>query len=355
MSEERIIELLLKRHSGSLSPSEEEELNRYLVKDPDSIYKEEYISQLWKSINFDRTNNALESHSKQFQEQFIEINEERLEQINMTQTNGKNKKDKLLIYFGTATIVVLLLFLTSVYFDFSKRTTNNITEIRSERGIRKELHLPDGTKVWLNADSKMSFDFSSESIRKVFLEGEAFFDVAKRADSPFLIETKEMTVRVLGTSFNIKAYPTDGISEATLISGAVELSFNRNPKEKIRLRPNEKISFSKPLEKTIKKTAIKKYKITLGHLSKINLENEELIQEISWTKNRLIFSDEPMRTLIPKLERWYNIHIQVLDPAIYEKKFTGSVVNEDISHMLTALQLIDYFDFKLNGNDVILF
>src|SRR5690606_28811338 len=95
----------------------------------------------------------------------------------------------------------------------------NRIEIMTQKGVRKQLVLPDGTKVWLNADSKLSYDNSmnDNDVRSVDLEGEAFFDVAKDVDRPFLIETKEISIKVLGTVFNVKAYPDEDKTETTLL------------------------------------------------------------------------------------------------------------------------------------------
>src|SRR5690606_31670859 len=116
-------------------------------------------------------------------------------------------------------------------------------EIVAERGVRKQLVLPDGTKVWLNADSRLVYDGLLEGdTREVRLEGEAYFDVTRNVNRPFIITTDKISIRVLGTTFNVKAYPDDARTEATLISGEIELSVNDRPREKILMQPNEKVA-----------------------------------------------------------------------------------------------------------------
>ena len=110
------------------------------------------------------------------------------------------------------------------------------------QGSRTHLTLPDGTMVWLNAGSRLSYGKNyNTATREVNLTGEAFFDVAHNTQKPFLIHTARIDVQVLGTSFNVKSYPTDRTTEATLIRGSIEVSIKDRPSEKIILRPDEKL------------------------------------------------------------------------------------------------------------------
>ena len=117
-----------------------------------------------------------------------------------------------------------------------------VNEINTAEGSRTHLTLPDGTKVWLNAGSHLSYGKTyNAATREVNLTGEAFFDVARNSQKPFLIHTARIDIQVLGTSFNVKSYPTDRTTEATLIRGSIEVSIKDRPSEKIILRPNEKL------------------------------------------------------------------------------------------------------------------
>ncbi|HVW62489.1 MAG TPA: FecR domain-containing protein, partial [Puia sp.] len=118
-------------------------------------------------------------------------------------------------------------------------------EITTRYGTRNFLELPDGSKLWLNAGSKVKY---AEDRRELTLEGEAFFDVKHDPDHPFIIHTGKLDVRVLGTSFNVKAYPNDSTIETTLIKGKVEIDFPGNTRSGIVLRPNEKVVIPKKEE-----------------------------------------------------------------------------------------------------------
>jgi ferric-dicitrate binding protein FerR (iron transport regulator) len=115
-------------------------------------------------------------------------------------------------------------------------------EVFTAVGSRTHMTLPDGTKVWLNAGSRIHYEKSfGEQGREISLVGEAFFDVASNPKKPFIIHTAKLDIRVLGTSFNVKSYPSDKTTEATLVRGMIEVSILDRPADKIVLKPNEKL------------------------------------------------------------------------------------------------------------------
>ena len=120
-------------------------------------------------------------------------------------------------------------------------------EVAARPGVRTKVVLPDGTQVWLNSNSKLKYspDFNLHS-REVDLEGEAYFDVAKDMERPFIVHASTIDVRVLGTAFTIKSYPQDETIEATLLKGAIEISGRDNPgAPRIILKPDEKLVLNK--------------------------------------------------------------------------------------------------------------
>src|SRR5690606_10988350 len=158
------------------------------------------------------------------------------------------------IYFKYAFALGLFIILGVLFFNWDSSLFSgkdnaivNRIEIMTQKGVRKQLILPDGTEVWLNADSKLSYDNSmnDSDIRSVNLEGEAFFDVVKDVHRPFYIVTKEISIKVLGTAFNVKAYPEENKTETSLLRGSIELVVNERPKEKFMLKPNEKLAVTK--------------------------------------------------------------------------------------------------------------
>jgi len=202
-------------------------------------------------------------------------------------------------------------------------TLSHFNEIMVSPGTRTKVQLPDGTQVWVNADSKFSYPESFKGqTREVFLDGEAYFDVVKDPKHPFIVHTSGINIRVLGTAFNVKAYKAEHTIEATLVHGLIEVTKTEHPEEsKIILRPHEKLIFDKFVkEESITKSVsgnaehAEAYKlpspaITIAPLSKFIADSA--IKETSWIYNRLSFEDEKFEDLALKIERWFNVKMTI--------------------------------------------
>jgi transmembrane sensor len=168
-------------------------------------------------------------------------------------------------------------------------------------------HLPDGTSVTLNSESTLRYPaaFTGQT-REVTLTGEAFFDVIKDHEHPFIIHTDKMNVKVLGTAFDVKSYPNDAVSETTLIRGAIEVTLKDRPSDRIILKPKEKLIVTNDAA-TIKKTQGKgavndttpAAQYVLTSLSYIR-QNDSTVSETSWINNRFAFDDDNFATLAKK-------------------------------------------------------
>jgi transmembrane sensor len=228
--------------------------------------------------------------------------------------------------------------------------------IETKLGARSRMELPDGTTVWLNAGSILTYPspFYSPN-REVTLDGEAFFDVRKDPVHPFIVHTSSMNIKVLGTSFNIKAYAHDKVMEATLIKGSVEITRKDAPNAPtILLRPNEKLIFRTlpPVSSNallpISSTSISNVEVT----SLKPYKGSGDLVETSWVNNRLEFSAESFEDLAAKMERWYNVRISFDSDALKSYKFTGSFEKETIRQALEELKLTARFNYKSNNNDI---
>ena len=219
-------------------------------------------------------------------------------------------------------------------------------------GATKKIHLPDGTEVLLNAGSELQYaaDFNT-SHRTVQLSGEAFFDVKKDAERPFIINTGKMNIRVLGTAFNVKAYPEDKTSEASLIRGAIEVSMHGDPKKKFILRPNEKIVFpNNTLPGSNELVALQREGYALSNVS-INPVDNSVI-ETAWTNNRLAFMNERFGDIAQQLERKFEVKLHFEDSTAAGLRFTATFEDEDIRETLEALQYSLPFNFRIDKKDI---
>jgi transmembrane sensor len=228
----------------------------------------------------------------------------------------------------------------------------------SRAGERKSFQLPDGSKVMLNAGSTLTMaqDFNTNS-REITLEGEAFFDVSHNPGKPFIIHTATMNIKVLGTVFNVKAYPSDKTAETSLLKGSVEITMKNDAKKKIILRPNEKIVLpnlvteNKQAEKsTPKKVAAAKLDYTIAALTYI----DSAVKEVSWTENRLAFTENSFEEIAPVLERWYNVTITIEDEAVKQYEFTATFDQKNIIEILNYLQMTRQFDYIIEKNNQII-
>lgn len=221
-------------------------------------------------------------------------------------------------------------------------------------GTTKKFELPDGTQVSLNAGSELQYaaDFNTNH-RTVQLSGEAYFDVKKDAERPFIINTGKMSIRVLGTAFNVKAYPEDKTSETSLIRGMIEVSMNNDPKKKFILRPNEKIVFPNealPVAGNHDLEELRQEGYAISNVS-INPVDNSVI-ETAWTNNRLAFMNERFGDIAQQLERKFEVKLHFEDSTAAGLRFTATFENEDVRQTLEALQYSLPFKFRIEKKDI---
>ncbi|WP_407426214.1 FecR family protein [Arcticibacter sp.] len=218
-----------------------------------------------------------------------------------------------------------------------------------ENGTRTKLLLPDGTTVWLNGDSKLYYDEDfSGPVREVRLEGEGFFDVVKDDDKPFIVHVGDVNIKVLGTAFNVKNYQGDKHIETTLLRGKIEVSGSSNEsKSHIFLEPNQKLIVP---AKAVNISAPNEQNYQIVSLDE-SLKEEERV-ETAWIYNRVEFRGESFAELKRKLERWYNVDINLEDEPVKALRFNGSFEKESVDEAFEALQKVASFKYKRKGREV---
>ena len=202
---------------------------------------------------------------------------------------------------------------------------NEITwqEIHSPVGLRSQVVLPDGSNLWLNAGSNIrySIPFTRET-REIELSGEAYLDVVKNGESPFVVKSENTAIEVLGTQFNVKSFPEDNHIEVALKEGRVKFRIYENGRQNkyIELKPNDYLKFDK-----ISKS--------------VSLDNRNIENYIAWHKNILILDETPMEEVAKLLEHWYGIKVVIGDNEINKYKFTTTFDNEPLFRVLELLEL----------------
>ena len=192
------------------------------------------------------------------------------------------------------------------------------------------------------------------------LEGEAFFDVVKQANRPFIVHASGIDIKVLGTAFNVKSYPEDKNVETTLYRGLVQVLRHEDSLSKpIQLRPNHKLILPKQAAiETVKMSEVKMpltkgipKGITITPIDSTKKESERL--ETAWRYNRLEFEGEYFEDVAKKMERWYNVSIIFTDDKVKRLEVVGKFENETVEQAFAALKEGFPITFKIDKNEIL--
>lgn len=219
----------------------------------------------------------------------------------------------------------------SVLIDDSHITQNVKLTLSTPRGGQYQVSLADGTKVWLNADSKLHYPrvFSGDN-RTVELTGEAYFEVAKDESRPFIVQTASETVEVLGTHFNVNAYDEESSSSVALLEGKVNVSL-----------ANQQSKTLLPGQQSIVKGDI------------IQVRKTDISESVAWKNGEFMFNNESLSSVMRKLARWYDIEVE-LDSGVKDLSIWGSMSRYDtFDEVLQIIKMIDEnIKFKIEGRRI---
>jgi transmembrane sensor len=365
MVEEDIWNLIAKKLAGEASQQELFELEILLKNKPDLHYSVQTVIDLWNTRgreNRKEASKAFERHLLRMKDLSIDLGEDSSDASALRENkNNIIRKKSFAVWTGASLVlltalVLTLLLLHSPGSNQEPPALRTNSEISTRNGSRTNLVLPDGTSVWLNAGSKLSYDKNfGNRLREINLVGEAFFDVTKNANKPFIIHTARIDIKVLGTQFNVKSYPSDKTTVATLLRGSLEVSIRDRPNQKIILRPNEKIvvaNDSNPTPSSTDAYTIKSVEPIVAIRRPVYDSANHSIIETSWIENKLIFHDQTFSGLAEEMERWYGVTIRFDDPEQKELRFTGSFKNETIQQALDALKFSGEFNYRIKGNEI---
>lgn len=226
----------------------------------------------------------------------------------------------------------------SLVFDEGDETMNDIQEVLNEIyipfGQTFKLKLSDGTLVWLNAGSKLRFpqNFSeSAKNRTVYLDGEAFFEVTKNERMPFIVNTQELDIKVLGTKFNVSSYESENTIATTLVEGSVSVYETRTPKNELKLSPSYQAKYSK-FENSLSKAKVDTSIYT------------------AWMQNKLVIDNLKFSEVLAKLERRHHVRFVNKVENLNDQTYKGEFNNEDIESILETISLSTPFKYEINQN-----
>ena len=236
------------------------------------------------------------------------------------------------VYLKVAAVLLIPILIGGIIFHVKQQqkittlaANVSTSSISAPLGSRVTFSLPDGTTGYLNSGSAISYTIPFQENRKVGLKGEAWFDVVKNSKYPFQINAGKSTVKVLGTTFNLSAYPDDDYIEIVLEDGKVEFKATATAKA-TNLGPGERLIFS---NKTIK------------------IENVEPRKYSGWTKGELIFKGDKMEEVAKRIERWYNVKVQIADVELYDYSFRGTFVDDSLKGVLRLLSMTSPIKYEI--------
>jgi len=250
---------------------------------------------------------------------------------------GEKKKIRIWNYYRQIAAILLIPVLAFSIWYYSYTTANapveqatyqSWVEINAPDGARVEFFLPDSTRGWLNSGSKLKYPAVFNEKRKVELLGEAWFDVKHMDMSEFVVSVNDMDVKVLGTQFNVSAYPEDDFTDVTLERGKVEVNGKTGIYTQI-LAPNEKVSFNKIANAVL--------------LSKVDATRFS-----AWKEGYLVIDNESLGEVVNRLERWYNVDIEIQNETLKKYRFKATFKDEPLEEVLKLIAKTTPIIYKID-------
>ena len=231
-----------------------------------------------------------------------------------------------------AAVLLLPVIAGVLYFYLHAPATDELLTLSTQKGEQTSVILPDGSKVWLNVDTKLFYniDYGVKN-RRLQMEGEGYFEVEKNKDLPFEVKSGSIITTALGTKFAISAYPQENIIKSSLVSGSVEIT---HQKEKRILEAGQQVVFDKNENEMIIKTF-------------------DQAEELAWKNDQLIFRLTPFKNVVTNLEKWYDINIEY-NPASFDSETLTVRFGKDetLEHVLQVMSKANGFTYKIEGKNV---
>ncbi|MCG6189185.1 FecR family protein [Maribellus maritimus] len=344
-------EALINYLSGNFNESDSSTLKNWLEKSQEHKFFLDQLSDIWQASRLPVIDDKIDVQSVWDE---LEI-----------QLHYKNKNPfqwKRWIQIAAVVIVSMLAGGTGFYFlnlkTSSSDVASQIVEYVAPLGSRSYVKLHDGSKVWLNSGTSIKYanNFGTHN-RDIQLSGEAFFEVAKNKNLPFIVNTGEISVTALGTKFNVKAYKEEKTIETTLLEGSVKLESSVvKLQENLVLKTNEKAVFTKKEQflNIVENTTGEKE----GEKTATNKPSMQIIQKIdpvpivSWKEKRWIISNEKLGSLSVKLERRYDVNVIFDNEILKEYSFGGTLEDETLEQILTAISFAAPIKYVVDSKTV---
>lgn len=376
MHEEQFWILASKKVTGEASPQELDMLKIFMDADPVRKNILESMEEFWASQNpqkqqasFLKSENAYLAHINRMKMKGLELKSHSAVLSTPILPFSEKEKPfykKQVVYWLATLVIIGFIGVFSlkakqqpaINTESAPNLQNVSNEVSISAGSRSKIQLPDGSQVWINSSSKLSYSKSfSPKMREVYLDGEAYFDVVHDPAHPFIVHTSTIDIKALGTAFNVKSYDADPTIEATLIHGSIEVSRPGQPNApKILLKPHEKLVLNKNVEPRLKAGSANSSHVNFTNAIlvssvKRNRPDSEIV-ETAWVYNKLAFEDTRLSDIAHQMEKWYKVEIIIESSKLGDYTLTGSFVNENLDEALKMLQYLVPFKYVIKDDKV---
>lgn len=314
---------------------------------PENITKKFLTGKRLKDDEFDQLDKFL--NSPQYRREIIEWFEKnwkdsqpeevslqfRQIQEKIRKSSLRIKTNRLLTVISkVAAVLFVPLLAGSIVYYVNQNTSKELLSLYTNKGEQTSVILPDGSKAWLNVDSKLSYpvDYGVKS-RNLELEGEAYFEVEKNKELPFVVTSGKISTKALGTRFAVSAYPGSDKIKSSLLEGSVEVKTGNTVKI---LKPGQQLTYDK-----------KKNRTTIDSFNKD--------YELAWKNNQLAFRFTPFDEVIAKLEEWYDVNIEYNPDSFKSETLTVTFQKyETFEQVLRIISKTNGFKYSVKGRNVII-
>lgn len=343
MDKEKFYNLLAREIANELTSAEAEKLQQLLQEYPDAFYIREVFTRQWKeAAQKELPHNMLEKHQKRLQAASFTVEDD-----------AAPARQVFRLWPRITAVAASIVLIVFAGWKIQHRVPAKPLPLAQKvtlKGTRSQMLLPDGSRVWLNSGSRLEYPktFAAGQPRIVQLEGEAFFQVATDANRPFRVQTKSFTILVLGTSFNVRAYPGESSAVTSLVEGSVEVQLDKAGKQKVALHPNEKLTVPANLfdieDEPVSKTDTRKLPATV-YKQQLTHVRDSIVSETAWVKNKLAFKHLQLEKVTALLEQWYGAEIGFHNQQKRSLYFTGVFETDRLDDVLAALASTSSFTY----------
>lgn len=359
--EQEMLGLIQRYLSGECTPEEKQMVHDWLSED--SIHQEYFnaIKKVWDVAPSYDVDVDFEEEWKRISRRLgIDLDESTKPKTGqIKETNFVKPKDHPIKYLLRVAAIILLVAVPAIYFANSggnSETTLSETriamqKIETDRGERASMEFSDGSKITLNSMSTVRFPkVFKESRREIYLEGEAFFRVTHNEDAPFIVHTNGVDIRVLGTEFNVNSYNQDGTVEVVVRDGKVAVRQNKSNRSKGSAKKSD--DNEKKIAPEVILTKGQRTLVKIGELPS-QPEKVSLLPYLAWVNGRMVFEGTPMRDVISRLKRAYDLNFEVRDSTLLSKRLKASFKRETPKKVLGIIAFSLGVDYELHEDTVI--